>query len=286
MEGFETIIAEMPNPTTLSEDEREEGLFQIKSTLNKVSKVVDQFITEPISDTEFKRTIIAVEDTATMEEEGAEVILAHWGKGSTSPVHGHKDGLLYENLIKGRMLINEYHITDPEKRIVRSTKSYIKEPGEIITLISPMKSARNVRDSYVHNFVALEESLSIHYVAEHTRDGRDNRFSVEHFIPNEANLNPVNTIEAMYSKMGDVILVRSSNVPELGDHYIIVVGHLVMKRYGMRPQEVIIPAGKEATEILDKHKATHSAVLLKLNEEEKEKFFDFHNIVLEEILVK
>ena len=60
---------------------------------------------------EFDRTIIAIEPR-TIEKEGAELVVARWGKGFSSPVHGHATGYMHEEILYGKMLVNTYRLTE------------------------------------------------------------------------------------------------------------------------------------------------------------------------------
>ncbi|HMT01844.1 MAG TPA: hypothetical protein PKD00_00800 [Burkholderiales bacterium] len=277
LEGFEDLVSEIPNPKFI-EDGLEGGFNTIKEIMLEVVERAKNTTLPKVEKNKFERTVIGVEEA---EGEGQEVVLAHWGKHFFSPVHGHSEGLLYEYLIEGKLLINEYFISNLEQKIVRPHRSYIQFPGEIVTTYTPYGTHQMYkRESFIHNFIALEPSVSLHYVPEHTRDGRDNGFAVEHFEIDENELTHINTQQALYSQVGDVILVRSNNVPEYGDHYIHIVGPPVLKPHGLRPQDVSILAGSQASSILDKFKPTNGVILLKLSEQETIKFKNFHKIGL------
>lgn len=271
--GFETLLSQLPNPSKFTDETFSHGVKRIKKIMHKVVKKGENTLSPPPK-RGFKRSIVAVEE---VEGEGQEVLFAHWGKGFASPVHGHNEGLLYEYLVSGSMLINEYVIVDLPNKIARPHKSYIQKKGEIVTTYTkPGTHKMHVRESFIHNFVALEPTTTLHYVPEHTRDGRDNEFSVEYFDVNPKELKQVNGHDAMYSRVGDVILVRSQNVPEYGDHYIIIVGRPVQKEHGLRPKDVSVLAGPQGTAILDQYSPMNGLTLLKLSDEEKKRFLEFH----------
>lgn len=65
---------------------------------------------------------------------------------------------------------------------------------------------------------------------------------------------------------GTVVLVRSTAVPYLGDHYFMVTGPLVQKPHGLRPQGVSVRADHEASRELDKHSPQNGVIALRLND--------------------
>ena len=78
-------------------------------------------------------------------------------------------------------------------------------------------------------------------------------------------------------KVGDVALVRSENVNDLGDHYIIITGGLVQKDHGIRAEEVSIHA-PETKDFLDTIYPINGLTLLKLEPVMACLFLDFHDI--------
>lgn len=274
LHGYEDLIEKIPNPLKLKESNFEKGLAKIKQRMEKIAHRALENLAVGVDEGEFKRHVIGVEESLT---EGQEIIFAHWGKGFSSPVHGHSEGLLYEFLIQGKMLVHEYIVSNLERKRVRPRKSSIALPGEIVTTFTkPGSHKMHKYESYVHSFEALEPSVSLHYVPEHTRDGRGNTFSVEYFDINPNELKQINSMEAMYSQVGDVLLVRSQNVPFYGDHYIIIIGRPVQKEHGLRPKDLSIQAGRPAKAVLDSYIPHNGVTLLKLSKEERERFLLFH----------
>lgn len=264
--GFEGIIAKMPNPkVNLDMGLLKEGMKEVENKFKGLGVI------PKMKGPTFSRTVLGVEDSDNPQE----IILAHWGAGFSSPVHGHSKGFLYENLIFGKLRINEYKISDLENKKVRLKRTFIQSPGEIIVTDTP-DTMMWQRENYVHNFTALEPSTSLHYVPEHTRDGRDNTFEVEHFELNPNEVKQITSKEAMYSNIGDVILVRSSNVPEYGDHYIQIIGPPVMKDHGLRPDDVAIIGTEKDTQVLNNYEEKTGLILLKLSKEEAIRFNNFH----------
>jgi hypothetical protein len=251
------------------------------ATLDMLAENISDYrVSRPIDDGKFERAVIAIEEKREGKE-SRELVIAEWGKGFASPVHGHSDGFLYEKMISGRILVNTYRIVDLDNKLVRIVESKEYKAGDTIvhTYVPQGTSKKYKREAYVHNFVALEPSVSLHYVPEHTRDGRDNTFIVEDFTVDETEVVQINGEQGMYSAKGDVILVRSQNVPEYGDHYIIITGAPIQKPHGMRPQERIIAATSAIdSSALSSRRPLNGVTLLKLTKKGKRAFYDFHGI--------
>lgn len=241
----------------------------------------------------FLRTIIGMESPVVQNmenqpyiKEGAEVLIASWGDGMTSPVHGHSAGMLYENILYGKMMVNTYQLVDPMRATVRLISSEITGPGEFVAQHRrDQKGQHFKRQHLIHNFTSIGNSASLHFVPEHTRDGRDNTFQVEYFDDRikltTDDVVRISAMEGMYLQPGDVALVRSSNVPEYGDHYIVVTGHPIMKPHGMRPQETSLIAPTNT--LLDQYENTMGLVVLKLKDYARNQFLNFHNIYFDEV---
>lgn len=215
-------------------------------------------------------------------KEGAELLVAQWGKGFTSPIHGHAAGLLHEEILLGKIRVDLFRWH--RDGVVRPLRTDIIGPGTLVSEYAPPDS-RGDRMGVPHSFTAVEPTASLHYVPEHTRDGRDNRFKVEYFdevfpLRNE-DVTQITAEEGRKLRVGDVALVRSENVPEYGDHYIIITGPPVLKEHGLRPQDVAIHAPK-ATPMLDQFKPLQMGlILLKLNRDATQDFHAFHGIRVE-----
>lgn len=238
----------------------------------------------------FNRTILALEAPAISSvgklKEGQEIVIARWGDGKTSPVHGHADGLLYEQLLFGKMRVNTYRIVDHEKRIARPVETKIFK--DFVNIASSYtRKQEHERSALVHNFTSIGYSASLHYVPEHTRDGRDNKFTVERFedllIPSAFDYTQLNAQQGLEQlRIGDVALVRSENVPEYGDHFIVITGRPILKEHGLRPQDIAIHSPSEyARKTLDYFTPIMGLTLLKMSDELATEFREFHGIDLE-----
>lgn len=229
---------------------------------------------------EFNRTILAIGEPDE-HLNAHELILARWGNDFTSPVHGHVPGYHHEDILFGKMRVNNYRMSSSHNNIARLVSTVITGPGTFVSeYIKPSRTALP-RPSSIHNFTSIGYSASIHYLTEHSRDGRDNGFEVEYFEDyyqlNPLNVIPINTMQGMYLPIGTVALVRSQNVPDYGDHYIVITGGVVQKPHGLRPQEVSIVA-PHAGITLDHFVEFSGVRLLQLDKAATRAFLDFHDI--------
>lgn len=218
-------------------------------------------------------------------KEGAEIIVAHWGAGFSSPVHGHAPGYHYEDILTGKIVAHSYRQVDVASNVVRPAGSQIVGPGTFVTAFEePVPGNPFERPLMIHNFIAVEPTQSLHFLPEHSRDGKDNGFTVEYFEDvhhlDIKDLEPSNTTDAYYAPVGTVFLVRSINVPEYGDHFIVIVGPPVQKPHGMRPQDHVYPA-PHAARLLDQWdwQKNMGLSLLKLRPQAQKNFLSFHDIV-------
>lgn len=243
----------------------------------------------------FKRTIIAIEepgiDNAGNVIPKAELIVAQWGEGFKSPVHGHATGYLLEAILYGRIKVHTYRIVDNINKVVRPFRTEIVKKGIFVSKYEPHNENNlHKQQALVHNFEAIDVAASLHYVPEHTNDGRSNTFKVEHW----ADVDPLYTDrveritsqQGMSLQIGEVVLVRSSNVPEYGDHFVVVTGHPIMKEHGMRVQDESIQASEHDSSLLDHYPTKMGLTLLKLKPEAQKSFLHFHGITVENREVK
>lgn len=229
----------------------------------------------------FERTIVALEEPENLGDtfkEGTELVVANWGDGHSSPVHGHAPGYLHEEILFGKMRVNTFRRIDEET--VRPLKTEIVKSGTFASLYAK-KDGNEGRKTLIHNFTAIGHAATLHYLPEHTRDGRDNKFQVERFN-DKFNMTPddvtqITSQEGMFLQVGDVLVVRSTNVPEYGDHYVVITGSPVMKEHGLRPQDMSIFA-PDATKLLDQFEMKTGLILLKLKKEDATIFRVFHGI--------
>lgn len=294
--GYEKYMNSLP---VLSDDESlEVGMLKTNAVMGYLSQAVrddKELIDLPVNDGEFKRTILAIEPPTITQElkdgvwvdvvdkENAELVVAHWGKGFSSPIHGHATGFLFEEVLSGRVRVNNYRIVDLENKIVRPHIVEIVSKGVFVSDFTPHNPENMYdRQTLVHNFTAIERANTLHFLPEHTRDGRDNQFTLEQWQGlDDVDVTQIDSRQAHYSQPGDVILVRSTNVPEYGDHFIVVTGPPIKKPHGYRVQDVAVMASENDTRVLNGFKMKTGLILLKLNDEAKREFLDFHGIVVE-----
>lgn len=98
------------------------------------------------------------------------------------------------------------------------------------------------------------------------------------FTLHRNDVNRIDTQEAQYLQKGDVVLVRSDNLSDLGDHYIVVVGPPVQKPHGIRPETVTMKVEGSHHYLLDEYPAYNGVIALKLKAGPKEKYLRQHNI--------
>ena len=236
-----------------------------------------------IEDDKFGRIILAVEDPVhgpSNELIGkSEIVLALWGKGFMSPCHGHAPGYINEALMTGAFDVNLYReFGDPRARMARLFKTIEQRESGIFYEEYVRDTGKNPRSAVIHNFQATEYSTSLHYLPEHVRNGADNRFTpvmgeVREFELKDSEVSRVNPETVMKSEVGDVYLVRSNNVPDLGDHYIVITGGLIEKPHGKRPDDIVFSIAEGETTPLDSY-AGEPLVLLKLNDKRVHAFYD------------
>lgn len=276
--GFEAYLELLP----IMHDAKH--LIESKNVMHEVAMALKHtaWVHEYIPDNKFERNIIALESPIVDGNNitaGVELVVAKWGMDFASPVHGHAPGFIYENLLCGKILVNSYRLMDNDK--VRLTESnLITKPGAFVATWADGKGDRHERQSLIHNFISKGNSATLHYLPEHTRDGRDNTFEVEYFSDlSDSDLTRIDSYKGMYLQRGDVALVRSENVPEYEDHFIVVTGPPIKKDHGFRIQDIAFHA-PNMKRILDSYEMMTGLTLLKLSKQKAEEFKTFHNVKL------
>jgi len=239
----------------------------------------------------FDRTIIGIEAPTMgcnglpngqyVQKEGKELVVARWGTGYSSPVHGHSSGLILEKLISGAMMVNTYRMVDDYTARPQGMKLHTGLSNIVKAFNAPMNST-HPRPHLIHNFVSLGPSVSVHYVPEHTRDGRDNTFKVEWFEQNydlKGHVTRLTTEQALLLQPGAVALVRSGRAKEYKDHFIVIKPGVVSQPYGVRQNHDIIPTSGHV-DILDYYN-DQGFVFLLLDAHATNAFMEFHDMVIE-----
>ena len=298
--GYEDLFNQLP---VMDNDNVDLTLPLTKVVMNQLSDRLKhdvtrthtkQKVSETPSESEFHRTIIAMESPqgimnpggCVTYKEGAELVVAKWGTGFSSPVHGHSTGYMHEEVLKGKIRVNTYRITDLKNKIVVPYKTEVIGPGVFVSGYVPHNDEDMYkRQTLIHNFIAVEPSISLHYLPEHTRDGRDNTFTVEHYTKylslDNTEVERISSKDGMYLKPGEVLLVRSTNVPEYGDHFIVVTGPPIMKEHGLRIQDISIEASANDSKFLDTLEMETGLILLKLIPATRDAFLEHHGITVE-----
>ncbi len=84
------------------------------------------------------------------------------------------------------------------------------------------------------------------------------------------------TFESNYLHIGEVIMVRSANVPEMGDHFAVISGPLENKEHGVRPQTISICTSPNGIQMLDLFEPLNGVIILQLSPDMRDKFHAFH----------
>lgn len=106
--------------------------------------------------------------------------------------------------------------------------------------------------------------------------GIDTEFIYAKNINFKPEVKRIESKDVLYLRKGEVVLVRSLNVPEYGDHYIIVTGAPKMKPTGLRPVVTIVKS--PFNELLDEYDPHNGTVLLQLLPQSRDYFLKFYNL--------
>lgn len=305
--GYQELMGEMPYIDAMRSDQGKE-IAITKEILGEIGTRVSLALKNgslnipTIENGEFGRVILAIEEPTRKGKEitpGAEVVLALWGKGFYSPVHGHAPGFINESLLQGAFDVNLFErVGSRNVRQARYSRTIQqREPG-----IFYEEFVQNVgddpRSSVIHNFRAIGEGMtaSLHYLPEHVRDGNANRFNVVNTpdsapvptyidtIPHRPGfelkegeykeVNPQDVLDKVGNKhYGTVYLVRSDNVSFLGVHYVVITGPMVKKIHGIRPQDKTILVPHDEVTPLDNDIIHDKTVrILELSPEAQDRF--------------
>ncbi len=184
--GFDHMMRMLPKIDARDPDPAEQVELTrrvMDSIAHEVTARIDQLDLPEIPDGEFGRVILAIEEPQVLEGgellPGTEVVLALWGKGFQSPVHGHAPGYIHEALISGAFDVHLYKQQgNPEDRLVVPDRTIVQSTPETFYSQFVQEVGQTTRSALIHNFTAREPSRSLHYLPEHVRDGRNNRFTV------------------------------------------------------------------------------------------------------------
>jgi hypothetical protein len=183
--GFDHYLSRMPHIDARHPNPAEEVALTLKvmeAIAADVTGKLNDLDLPLIPDRQFGRVILGIEDPTDVNGElvpGTEVVLALWGNGFQSPVHGHAAGYIHEGLLKGSFDVHLYkQVGQPEDRTVVHERTIVQDtPGTFYSSFV-QEAGQAYRSALIHNFTARERSFSLHYLPEHVRDGKKNGFTV------------------------------------------------------------------------------------------------------------
>lgn len=104
-------------------------------------------------------------------------------------------------------------------------------------------------------------------------------------VLNATDVAQIDTKEAAYLQIGDVALIRSQNIREIGDHFILVVGAPIKTSIGLRPQTLIFNIENMGAinyhPLLDGRPYFNGVTILKLKETAKQEFYKQVRVTVE-----
>jgi hypothetical protein len=192
-------------------------------------KQAEWFDAIPLEDGDFTRVFLAMEPRE-LNESGepiptTELLVTRWSKGMQVPPHSHAAGFMHESMIRGQFVETEYRLVDDG--LLRPIHTVVFNSGDTISDVYTKPQPGMNFPALIHSVDVTEESLALHLVPDHPRDGRGNmRYEVQHFAT-WYNLTPADLYKVRRStdepKVGDVYLVKDLMVaPYLKAHYSII----------------------------------------------------------------
>lgn len=107
------------------------------------------------------RITLAIEDHSTLM--GSQLVIGRWGRGTTFNIHGHGAGITYEMLLTGKLLNRRFKQVSENE--VEFESENVMLPGDIFYEIGTKPGMVN----FIHQFVTIEMSTTLHYLAEADR---------------------------------------------------------------------------------------------------------------------
>lgn len=303
--GYERYLEEMPEISDddmfLSEKNKYAGLIMDKLQ-QRLSK--EDWYHQYEVDGEFKRTILALvppvkhsmfgdgfkgqeQDSTYVYKSMPQIMLGHVGKGMATPVHGHQAGFMYETMVTGKIKLDRYRLVDEQNLIVRLEETEIHAQPGVYSKTYSRREEGFERKYNLHKITALEHSELLLYFPEYSRDSINSTFTPEYFddVYNlSGHVDRLETRQAMNLERGTVLLIRSKIASDYGDHYLIADGGTRVMYVGNRPNAIAIISAYNNT-ILNSYSAGlesgyEDVVILKLDNEMRNNFINFHNIQL------
>jgi len=123
----------------------------------------------------------------------------------------------------------------------------------------------NQRENSLH---PLAQTKSVNYKPQYFEDK---------FYMDVDDVKQLTTFEANYLPIGEVIMVRSANVTEMGDHFAVISGPIENKEHGVRPQTISIAMSPNGINMLDLFEPKNGVIILKLSSKMRDAFHNFHD---------
>lgn len=118
------------------------------------------------------RVILAIDDAT-----GGEIVLVRWNVCET-PVHGHEYGQMIDYLMKGDAKEVNYHVIDEVSREVEQVGDAETFTGmNVLSNGFTPKDTSVSRGAVIHKFIAMTKCITLHFIPEHPRDLKGNRFN-------------------------------------------------------------------------------------------------------------
>ncbi|PIP65047.1 hypothetical protein COW95_04070 [Candidatus Peregrinibacteria bacterium CG22_combo_CG10-13_8_21_14_all_49_11] len=196
--GFSHYMEKMPviDASQLQQDEEVARTRELMDLMSQeVAARIDELRLPTIGKGEFGRLILGIEEPTGVNLDtgkpipGTEYVLAIWGEGFTSPVHGHAPGYIHEQLVRGAFDVRLYDQipggTDDDRLVVLTKKLRVATPQIFYSEYVPEDLRQRTRFALIHNFTATtpegdahHPTLSTHYLPEHVLNGNGNRWTV------------------------------------------------------------------------------------------------------------
>lgn len=112
------------------------------------------------------------------------------------------------------------------------------------------------------------------------KSARPKYFEDEHYLFTD-DVEQITTMQALYLPVGEVLMVRSANVPMMGDHFAVISGPIENKEHGVRPQTISIATSPNGIQMLDLFEPLNGATLLRLKPAARDAFHAYHQAKVE-----
>jgi hypothetical protein len=283
--GYESFFERLPIIEGAADPQLVEKLKIRQQVVHELAvklRADKEFVNAHLVKRGYKQFILALEQPLLQAnnnyKEGAKLQMISWAPTSMSAIHSHSPTYFTEDVIVGKFRVIEYQMYDEfVNGLVRATNVKVADINNPAPLHDVEQNSQE-QLKLVHEVLPLTQALTLHF-AEKRNNGHLDFFP--QFFEEERNLwkndvIKISTKEAMYLQPGDVTIVRSKNVSELGDHYIVVTGPPILKAHGIRPQNISIPMNSPG--LLDYFDDNDKIVMLKLRPEKAMEFLEYHKL--------